>query len=210
MRLEGSNQVTTAGPSIERLNVCTGSGELFGLLASADGSRTYEQRCRLHDCGCRLESWHQPRSEMPQPPGDFPTALELCYCCASNIIPSGSKFSIFFCDACRPDIVRLRDAVGSAVIPLGRHSLMNGIALRGPNARSRLHVTSFAAANIQSANRMDRLFEWRRLVIADRVTSMHANAAFVGAPEYLVFATGLVLPPQEMFRQLCRFLNVEL
>ncbi len=209
MRLERSNQVTTASPSIERLNVCTGSGELFGLLPSADGTRAYEQRFRQHDCAWRSEPWHQPRAEMPQPPGDFPTALELCYCCASNVIPSGSKFSSFFCDACRTNIVRLRDAVGSAVIPLGRHSLMNGIALHGPDAGNRLRITSFAAANSQSSNRIGRLFEWRRLVIAERVSSMHANAAFVSAPEYLAFATTLAPAPCEMFRQLCRFFNVE-
>ena len=41
--------------------------------------------------------------------------------------PSGSKWSVWFCDACQHRVSTLNGSVGRCVIPIGRHSLMNGV-----------------------------------------------------------------------------------
>jgi hypothetical protein len=58
---------------------------------------------------------------------DFSTAYETCYCCGLEVITSGIKWSSFFCKDCKKAIYKINEVAGRCVIPVGRHSLMNGI-----------------------------------------------------------------------------------
>ncbi|MBK5288397.1 MAG: hypothetical protein JJE46_08015 [Acidimicrobiia bacterium] len=58
---------------------------------------------------------------------DFPTPAELCRGCGRVLLTSGSKFSIWFCATCEPQVTDLNAAAGRCVIPRGRHTLCNGI-----------------------------------------------------------------------------------
>ena len=196
--------------SIDHLYICAGSAGLFGALGYDGGPPIQEQRCRYVDCPYREERWHRPKTELPEPFGDFPEAIELCHCCASAVIPSGSKFSSFFCDDCRAAVMRLTSALGTAAIPLGRHSLMNGVTLAGgAAARDPLRVKSFALAVQHSFNRIDRLWSWQRTVVADHIAAMQLDARCVPASAYLAFTASDALPKRELFRQLCRYFGIE-
>jgi hypothetical protein len=61
---------------------------------------------------------------------DFNKAYETCYCCGLEVIQTGSRWSTFFCRDCRKAIRKFNDSVGTCVIPLGRHSMMNGIRFK--------------------------------------------------------------------------------
>jgi hypothetical protein len=191
--------------SAEHLYICTGSGDLFGRLAYGGGPPTHEQRCLWYQCAYREAPWHQPRTDLPEPGGDFPTALELCHCCAGVLIPSGSKFSSFFCEECRAAVQQLRETVGFTVIPFGRHSIMNGMNLSGAAARNPRLLAQFASATQHSFDCMDRLFAWQRGVVADHAAVIRPGAHYVSAPEYLAFVERHGLPKADMFQQLCRF-----
>jgi class 3 adenylate cyclase len=53
---------------LKHLQICLGSGELFGVLGDEGGPPAYEQRCRWVDCPNQGRSWHQPHTEsMPEP-----------------------------------------------------------------------------------------------------------------------------------------------
>lgn len=196
-------------PRVDGLQVCGGSGELLGTVEYGDAAAAYEQRCRWTACLHGGAAWHEPRTTLPEPPGDFPTCVELCYCCAAEVIPSGSRFSSFYCDECRAAVIALRDSCGMAVIPLGRHSIMNGISLRGTEARDTGRLEAFARATLTSFQRMDRVLAWQRVVVSDRVEVIAAGAPFASARAYLAH-TGEASPSKrEMFRQLCRYLGFE-
>jgi len=61
--------------------------------------------------------------------GDLEYGFEACWYCQAEIIQSGSRWSTFYCDKCRPHVIRTNDSLdarGLASLPIGRHSLMHG------------------------------------------------------------------------------------
>ena len=192
---------------VSDMSICSGSGGLFGPFSYDGGAPTHEQRCLYHDCEQRLAPWHAPRTDLPEPRGDFPEAVCLCYCCAQTMIPSGSKFSSFFCDECQGRVVALNRSYGLAVVPLGRHSLMNGVAVAEP-AEAR-EIEAFASGVRAMFGRIDRLLTWQRGLVQDNVAAMGRSTRYVAVPEYVAFTSAHGLPNAEMFRQLCRFFGAD-
>jgi hypothetical protein len=90
-----------------------------------------ERDGRIKVCQCQrsagLVALKQSRPK-PQPEPDFDTPFEICYYCQATIVRSGSRWSTFYCDFCRPAILeinRARDVTGLKVLPIGRHSIMH-------------------------------------------------------------------------------------
>lgn len=55
---------------------------------------------------------------------DFNEKIHLCECCDAHVLGSGSKFSVWFCEACKHYVDALNDFHGRTVVPIGRHSFM--------------------------------------------------------------------------------------
>ena len=66
----------------------------------------------------------EPKEE-PWPGFDYNEWIRLCDCCAMAVVRSGSRWSSFFCADCRKRIIALNRSSQRAVIPIGRHSMMN-------------------------------------------------------------------------------------
>jgi hypothetical protein len=49
-------------------------------------------------------------------------------------VSSGSKWSLFFCEDCKMRVVAHNQGAGRCVIPIGRHSIMNGVFLSRADA----------------------------------------------------------------------------
>jgi hypothetical protein len=85
-------------------------------------------RCeRVQPCSC----------DPIQPPWnafDYNECAELCRCCAAECVSSGSKWSLFFCEDCKMRVVAHNQGAGRCVIPIGRHSIMNGVFLSRADA----------------------------------------------------------------------------
>ena len=84
------------------------------------------------------------RRAQPRWGGDHNTYAELCRCCGLVLLPSGSKWSVWFCDQCKEAVVALNRSAGRCLIPIGRHSLMNGVAARPAQLRSEVAAVAFA------------------------------------------------------------------
>jgi hypothetical protein len=93
---------------------------------------------------------------------DYNTAIELCHCCAATTVRSGSRWSPFFCDTCKERVLAYNRAAGFAVIPVGRHSIMNGISLSGAEAKAVVAQGAFEAGIANLFERVDRLWKWHR------------------------------------------------
>ena len=66
----------------------------------------------------------------PWPDCDVSRALDLCLVCARGTAGGTSRWSWLACGRCRAVETALRDWLGIRVLPLGRHSLMNGVGVR--------------------------------------------------------------------------------
>lgn len=84
---------------------------------------TSRQRCSCPD--------KVPAGGSRWPGYDFNEHLHLCECCGAEALPSGSKWSIWFCHKCKVSVLELNGRAGFSAIPIGRHSLMNGVGLSG-------------------------------------------------------------------------------
>jgi hypothetical protein len=119
------------------LLVCGTCGQVKGVVPQR--SLGGEERTQLCHCAPADEHCAQPRFGR-----DFARWWELCYCCGLDTVESGSRWSVFHCEHCRIRVRALNDLMARCVIPLGRHSLMNGVALAEPACRPDAAVVSFS------------------------------------------------------------------
>lgn len=90
-----------------------------GPIATVDDVAVWQ----LCDCATVEERTAQPRV------WDFSTAFELCRCCGLEALRSGSRWSVWFCAVCNQRVRELNAASGRCIVPIGRHSSMNGVFL---------------------------------------------------------------------------------
>jgi hypothetical protein len=86
-----------------------------------------EHRCR---CIPRDDKWH----ETEWPHYDIAALIDICNLCARGTMKSGSRYTWLVCDQCRSVNTRIGqvfNASNQGALPVGRHSIMNRIALRG-------------------------------------------------------------------------------
>lgn len=107
----------------------------------------------------------------PWPGCDVSRALDLCTVCARGTAGGTTRWSWLACTHCRSVEHALQDWLGIRVLPLGRHSLMNGVGLRVAGA-SEAEAAAFAVHFEGLGLGWERLSAWgaaeaRRL--ADRL-----------------------------------------
>ena len=144
-----------------------------------------QQRC---DCDADLRSngsWDT----------DLQRCLELCRCCGAVPLASGSRWSVWFCRTCERRVRRLNDAVGFALIPLGRHSLMHGLRLRNDPTYAEEHA--FAAAFDGLVGRMELLESVARGRVEENVRTL-AFAAGHDVPLDAYVAAAIRLPLRKL------------
>lgn len=129
--------------------VCGRCQRLRGGPIGAVGAVTVWQLCA---CSSTEEHRAQPRV------GDHNTAAELCRCCGLELLDSGSKWSVWFCRTCLGRIKKMNQDAGRCLVPIGRHSLMNGVFLGRPKAKDR--VVAFANELQALFNRMGGTESW--------------------------------------------------
>jgi len=97
--------------SIAVMRVCRTCGKLSGEFFK-NGSSVRQQ--------CKCEKTDEDRWLG----FDFNEIVTLCYGCGLAVLPSGSRYSLWFCEPCKQTVFALNDACNAYVIPTGRHSFM--------------------------------------------------------------------------------------
>jgi len=152
------------------LKMCHKCFQLYGSIRLQDRQRV-EQRCYCHRPNTE-ERWHISGNGYDVY-YDFNQDYEICYCCGLEIIPSGSRWSSFYCQDCKGRIRKLNERIAVCIIPYGRHSLMNGISLSGESVKDNKAITDFVLA----ANRMNQTVE---IIGKHRETIAKAQTDFLG------------------------------
>lgn len=143
-------------PKTGSLLLCGRCNELRGQVP--DQPKGTEQLCRCTPV--------EVRREQPSWGGDHNTYAELCRCCGLVLLKSGSRWSVWLCDYCKPLVMALNRQSGRCVVPLGRHSLMNGIGLRASDFERPDAIARFASASRGLFAQVEGLDGYRRSVIA--------------------------------------------
>jgi hypothetical protein len=106
-------------------------------------------------------------AEEKWPTFDFNTIVELCYCCGQEVLSSGSRWSVWFCEECKKKVVNFNTKFQQTVIPIGRHSLMAGYGLGGRHVRNPKKIEAFVS-NVEGLfARIETLDDWRKIVVAE-------------------------------------------
>ena len=140
----------------------------------------YEDRHEgLHVCRDCARLWENETGGRERPPAqqctcsgppdkwegwDVSEWARLCDCCTGEVLQSGTRWSPFFCDECRSRVRALNSRLGMALIPIGRHSLMNGVTLDPDAGDAAIEV--FSGTMLGLFDRMTQLGEWKEQRIA--------------------------------------------
>ena len=98
------------------------------------------------------------------------------------------------------------------MIPIGRHSLMNGVGLSGEAKTKRADVAAFAAGLQTFFGRVNDLYEWTRVKLHTNL--LHVDLLWAGDPgldEYLMAVRAGAHPQlskEQSFKDLCAFMEV--
>jgi hypothetical protein len=108
--------------SFDSLFVCRRCGSIHGEIVRS--FRGVAAPWPNQHCRC------SPPEAAEQWPGyDFPEAVVLCRCCGRRALPSGTRWSVWFCRHCQPGIQAINRICGAHMIPATRFSLLEQIGL---------------------------------------------------------------------------------
>ena len=188
--------------------VCGSCYDLRGTW-SHQGSQL-QQECH-HTCSSRRESLRLVREGLQPAPAkwsghDFNEVATLCYCCGAELLHSGSRWSVWFCEACNRRVRALNGRYQRCLIPVGRHSLMNGFGLNGRDALVPGAVEQFVLSARGLFDSIDLLEEWAPAIVAEKARARgFQEGADVPLLDYL---DALVRSPADKvraFKRLCAY-----
>jgi len=157
---------------------------------------------RVAPCGC----------DPKQPPWngyDYNSFAELCQGCAAAVVSSGSRWSPFFCDDCKARVRAYNESVGTCVIPLGRHSMMNGVGLPVAVAKKPREVEKFVKGLFGFMGGAERLWSYRGTRVRRVLGSLPEPADAVPVPAYLAHAKAVSGDGDAIFAELVSAMNHE-
>jgi len=169
---------------------------------------TYVQKC-----GCVHKN--NTRGIGEKWPGfDFNEVATLCYCCGRELLNSGSKWSVWFCDECKQRAINLRNNVGWFVIPIGRHSLMNGIAgdLAGKTDEEFINaIKDFSKKTNTLFDRQDRLVNWGLYTVRKNTKRLgiSSEGSDVNLSLYLNLCLEINNTKKEYFKKMCEWFGIK-
>ena len=143
--------------------------KICGACYELRGFWLYQGRELQQECECtysRVRAGFQP-APARWPVNDFNEVVTLCYCCGAELLRSGSKWSVWFCEECKGRVRALNVRYQRCLIPIGRHSVMNGFAVRGRDAQVPAAVEQFVLCAEALQDRTGLLNHWAAAIVAE-------------------------------------------
>jgi hypothetical protein len=156
-----------------------------------------------HLCGCECEAYRAVGRQVPHR-GDLSITAELCRCCAIELIGSGSRWSSFYCEECKDRVFALNRAARRCVIPVGRHSLMNGVFYKaGHHDMTPAEATAFSDQVTTFLDQADATGRWARRRTARNIDAVGlADRGNVPLRAYLRLARRFGLSKEDAFNDM--------
>ena len=138
---------------------------------------------------------------------DFNRFVELCRCCGTVAIQSGSRWSVWFCPSCKEQVGLLNGRLGRCAIPIGRHSAHAGWLLRAADVDQPLAVQVFTDSFGAASRAMPILAEWAKITVVLNLRAIGWQEDHVARIEDYCRAVRERVHPLVRFRQMCRYLD---
>jgi len=186
----------------EDMFVCSACGGLYGSWKyEPEIKALYPERAREsenQDCYCK-----ERRRQKEWPGFDFNEIVTLCYCCGREVLNSGSRWSVWFCENCKERVVVFNTFVQRTIIPIGRHSMMSGYYLKGQDIHEKAEIENYAANVNQLFSGIDHLDKWRKYIIRENF-KLFKISKDISLFDYLVWVSKL--PDKNIaFQKMCEF-----
>jgi hypothetical protein len=169
---------------MESIRVITREFQVCGVCGELRGpfSWTLQGQTDMHVQQCRCA--RRPASTWRG--FDFNTMAELCYTCGCDVLRSGSRYSIWICRDCAPRVRAVNGRVGRAVVPIARHSIVNGAALSMTPPPTDDAIETFADRLLRMGRRINQLSDWSNEVVRRNLALIRrADVASVPLAKYL-------------------------
>ena len=175
-------------------------GPFYRLHGSLAGDGPFDQRgtCPRHEPHKYDTAWRH---------FDFNRAVDLCYCCGTVPLTSGSRWSVWFCDDCKHQVGLLNGRHGRCIVPIGRHSVHHGCLLRGDQADDPVAVQMFADASKAAHVVINALADWYHIAVARNLEMFGAGTGTVSPVEEYCRAVTTRVDPMARFREMCDYLD---
>jgi hypothetical protein len=186
--------------SVPQMIVCGECRDVVGRFRPLSGGSPLVQRgtCPVH---------RAPPDEPRWPRFDYNRQFELCRCCATVVLRSGSRWSVWFCEECEDQVGLLNARSGRCVVPIGRHSVHAGWLLPAERLRDAVVVESFLTAINGVSDARALLARWQREAVGRNLVAIRrASRDLVPVTEY-VDGVRRVVDPTDRFRDMCAWLQ---
>jgi hypothetical protein len=161
---------------LDGLFVCRPCGRIYGdIVGVRPGTSRPGQRQHCDCTPASLPATSLRRPSAPEaesslwPEYDFNEAVTLCRCCGGAVVAGGSRWSLWFCPACKPALAAVNRWCGTYVVPLGRFTLLDQI---GRNEDRDREEPPFLGALGDWFQRVERLELHAQQVVQDRLRQL--------------------------------------
>lgn len=150
----------------EDAKICSSCLDIYGFLHT--GEEAYYQKCHLKcpDRDLKIDMPHGEKNQLPWDGFDYNEVVTLCYCCGTELLRSGSRWSVWFCEQCKERVVEFNTEADRTIIPIGRHSLMHGIGLKVEPLVSKIKIIATIDEFNQLRASIAHLERWRKIPIS--------------------------------------------
>ena len=160
------------------LRICRNCSSLTGHCTLSGTS--YHQKCQ-----CERDAEDLWRGF------DFNEVFTLCYGCGVELLRSGSRWSVWFCDPCKRSVSSLNEVCQSYVIPIGRHSMMGLGGNRELSLKcDQLDVALFVRGMKELGDRFNRLTAHARRSVEGNCNAGRLDSQKPSLNQYLTAVQG--------------------
>lgn len=189
---------------VPQLEVCRGCRDVVGPFSVGTADPDHSQHLVQRGSCPR----HRPSGPEPGwPRYDFNRQVDLCYCCGIVPLSSGSRWSVWFCAACKAQVGLLNARHGRCIVPIGRHSVHWGYLLRGHQLDDTLAVEGFLAFSGIQGRVTGILRDWSHEAVERNLEAIGAGDRPSVPLEAYCREARIHVDPLDRFRDMCAHLD---
>ena len=193
LRVQIAGTRKSAFEEIEGAPICPTCFQVHGRLrVRGYRSHNYWQKCACERSAARDGHTPATAGRPEEPRSELSTYFELCRCCTMEPLRSLSRWSVWFCEECKTRVREFNNNAGPALIPIGRHSVMNGLGLSLDGATDPDEIARFTASTNGLFAKIGELLAWTSNRVRNNLRALEfAPGTEIALAAYLTSANRL-------------------
>ena len=117
--------------------------------------------------------------------GDLSSNVDVCQSCISTLAPGSSRWTLYHCRECMLAVAGLNRLAGRCVVPIGPHSIMNGVFAVASPPPTEAQVVSFVDQLGALFRHQESLHDRTKRRVGDRLEEFGVTGDAIAAVDYL-------------------------